>query len=385
MPEASRGFRPEVELRSVNNACHGTEAGRIQSCGSHVDRQGIGLDFHFLTLVRHFKTFLTFSRSFSKLSHHINNSSRPQEMDRLSQIWRRRHRGVSRDETAPTETHSAFQCQQSALLNLPAELRNKIYEYALTVEPTADPNNNTSSVILKRPLPTWFTTSTHQASNDAPPVSVLSLFRVCRQMREDTEARFYSLNPLEYHLYFNDLPQYTLDGYAEQQPPNLDIAASYSLLASLDWRRLAAIEDLTISTNSVTHLVREVEQYGHRMSRLRILKLRPDRHSRLENDSERLNAIGARLTQALLQCPVLEDATVVMPPDHLWGRSRRIMRDKNIALQNFASIDIALQRAIGVWQHQKAGGIGVAIVKISDKYMCANCGHLHWRNGTSVI
>ena len=69
---------------------------------------------------------------------------------------------------------------QCPLLNLPAELRDEIYRDAMTVHPNRD-----GTVLL-------FTSSSHV---EIP--SVLSLLLTCRQVHNEAQEMFYSINNLE--------------------------------------------------------------------------------------------------------------------------------------------------------------------------------------------
>ncbi|KAK3723276.1 hypothetical protein LTR37_001999 [Vermiconidia calcicola] len=75
--------------------------------------------------------------------------------------------------------------QQSRLLSLPPEIRNRIYHYVLAVNNSIDSEDNVAAVVHDGVFYMY----------DTP--SVLSMLQVCQQLHNEAEATFYAINWLE--------------------------------------------------------------------------------------------------------------------------------------------------------------------------------------------
>lgn len=75
--------------------------------------------------------------------------------------------------------------QQSRLLSLPAEIRNRIYHYVLAVNKSKHGEDNVAAVVH----------DTCFYRHDGP--SVLSMLQTCKQLHNEAEAIFYTINWLE--------------------------------------------------------------------------------------------------------------------------------------------------------------------------------------------
>ena len=109
----------------------------------------------------------------------------------------------------------------SALLGLPPELRNRIYEHIFYIEPTSD-ENGYSYVPISRD---------EQVYPDSP--SVLALLQTCRQVLSEAEGIFYAINQVGYHAI-----AYYDDPYSDADP--------WTFLTFIGMKRTEATESLTL-------------------------------------------------------------------------------------------------------------------------------------------
>ncbi len=299
--------------------------------------------------------------------------------------WRREGQRPSQTlalDDSQSKPLDAPQRARSPLLALPPELRNRIYEYVLYVVPTPDARNETSSVILSRPQPRWLDYEAEQESRHRRVPSVLSLFRVSRQVREEAEPLFYGTNAIEFHLYWNELPIYDSElGMTFGSPDPKDHKMPlFSLLSSLKPRRLSAVSNLTVSSNSITQLIRELEIHGPAMLGLKMVKLRLDYHCR-DEAHERFVQVPTRLKAALLNIASLEDATVLVPPLPRRDQARRVRLDIWARMQHWKATFNSVQAGVEAWRAEKFGFLYAA----REHYTCERCGTLHPKLGLWAV
>jgi hypothetical protein len=146
--------------------------------------------------------------------------------------------------------------RQSRLLSLPPELRTKIYEHVLRVDPEHDHETGLEVTILQDQSCIWDVPVPRRRGEVTyrPPNSVLEIIRTCQLVRFEAEQIFYRVNSLKYSMYYQQ-----------------DKISCWSPLTVLQKPRLEAIGDLTVTADDRPLLLLELERKIDQLPNLRVL------------------------------------------------------------------------------------------------------------------